>query len=133
MTIVPAANRVIQLIEFSVQGMATASAANQVNIYNITTAGTTGGGAITPSKLNAGYGPASASTVSTTWSVQPTVGAIIVPLGCNANGGIYRWVARPDEVIIAIGGIASALGWSVRPSVGTSTFTVTVVWAEDPF
>jgi hypothetical protein len=134
MTIVPAASTIIQIVEFTVAGCGTASSAAQINIYNITTAGTTGGGAITPSKFNPAYAPASGSTVSTTWSTQPTVGVIIVPLAVNGNGGIYRWVARPGEELYAIGGIAAALGFSIRASLAPSTnFTVSVVWVESPF
>lgn len=135
MTIVPTASRVIQLIEFSVAGLATASSAAQVNIYAITTAGTTGTSPLTPQPLNPAYAPASTVTVSTAWATQPTIGTQpLVPLGVNGNGGIFRWVARPDEVILAIGGVAAALGWSVRASTApTQPYTVSVTWSENPF
>jgi hypothetical protein len=134
-TIVPTASRIIQLIEFSVSGMATASSACDVNIYAITTAGSAGGGALTPQALNPGYAPASTVTVSTTWTTQPTIGTQpLVPLAVNGNGGIYRWVARPDEVILSIGGVAGALGWSVRASTApTQPYTVSCTWSENPF
>jgi hypothetical protein len=135
MTIVPASGRIIQLIEFSVTGQGTASSAAQVNLSNITTAGVTGTGGITPLPLNPGYAPAATAVVSTAWGTQPVIGAIpTVPLGVNANGGIFRWVARPDEVILAIGGLAAALGWSIRCSTtGSGLYTVSVTWSENPF
>jgi hypothetical protein len=135
MTIVPTASRIIQLIEFSVAGMATASSASQVNIYAITTAGSTGSGALTPQPLNPAYAPASTVTVSTAWTTQPTIGTQpLVPLACNGNGGIFRWVARPDEVILSIGGVAAALGWSIRATTApTQPYTISCTWSENPF
>jgi hypothetical protein len=134
LTIVPASGRIIQLIEFSLMGMGSASSPCQVNLYNITTAGVTGGGAITPTPVNPGYAPAATAVVDTTWGTQPVVGSIILPLGVNANGGIFRDVMRPDVVTLAIGGLAAALGWSVRASVVNSgVYTVSVMWAENPF
>lgn len=134
MTIVPAASRIIQLIEFSVSGVATVSSGGQINIYYITTAGSTGGGAITPTPYNLAYAPASTATVNTTWTTQPVVGPLIVPLAVNGNGGIFRWVARPDEVIFCIGGVATVLGFSVRASVApTQPYTISVTWNENPF
>lgn len=133
MTLVPAANRRVQLIEVMVAGMGTASAAGQINVYNVTTAGVTGGGAITPVKFDF-YAPASASTVNTTWATQPVVGAVPqIQLPVNANGGIFRWVARPGEEIYAIGGLSANMEISIRASVGSGTYTTTITWAEDPF
>lgn len=132
MTLVPASNRRVQLIEFSVAGCGTASSAAQINIYQVTTAGATGSGAITANKFDF-YAPAQASSVFTGWTTQPVVGSIIVPLAVNANGGIYRWVARPGEEIYAIGGLATNMQISVRASLAPSTnFTVSIVWMEDP-
>jgi hypothetical protein len=134
-TIVPTASRIIQLIEFSVSGMATASSASCINIYAITTAGTTGTSPLTPQPLNPAYAPASTVTVSTAWTGQPTIGTQpLVPLAVNGNGGVYRWVARPDEVVLAIGGVAAALGWSVRASTApTQPYTISCTWSENPF
>lgn len=132
MTLVPLSNRRVQLIEFTVAGVGTASSAAQINAYQVTTAGVTGGGAITANKFDF-YAPTQASSVFTTWTTQPVVGSIIIPLACNANGGIYRWVARPGEEIYAIGGLATNMQISIRASLAPSTnFTVSIVWMEDP-
>jgi hypothetical protein len=133
MTLTPAANRRVQLIEFTVAGCGTASSAAQINAYQVTTAGASGSGTITSNKFDF-YAPASASTVSTAWTTQPVVGQPIIPLAVNGNGGIYRWVARPGEEVYAIGGLATNMQISIRASLAPSTnFTISIVWVEDPF
>jgi hypothetical protein len=133
-TLVPASSRRIWVTEFSMQGMGTSSAASEVDLLYITTAGVTGGGALTPSKDV--YAPASASTVNTTWGTQPVVGTEPVcgaALCANANGGIYRWTARPGQEANCIGGIANGLGFSLRTRVaGGGNYTVSLTWQEDP-
>lgn len=132
MTFLPAANHPIQIIEISVAGMGTASAANELGVYR-STGGTTGGGAITPTPigkyLSASNTPTANTVVDTTWTGQPTLGGKILALGVNANGGIYRWVARPGEEIIC----ANTDQISLRSAVGTSNVSVFVVFVEDPF
>lgn len=127
MTIIPAASRRIQVIEVSIAGMGTASAANELGVYR-STAGTTGGGALTATKLSTDA-PAAASTVNTTWATQPTLGGKLLALGVNANGGIYRWVARPGEELEFRGGVDQC---SLRSATGTSSVSVHVVVVEDP-
>lgn len=131
LTLVPAASRRIQLVEISVGGMGTASAANELGVFLITTAGTTGGGAPTINKMDF-YAPTAASTLSTTWSAQPTVGGQFLSLPVNSNGGLYRWVARPGEEINVVGGLANSLGLSFRAKVGTGSVSLHIVWIEDP-
>lgn len=132
-TLVPAANRRIWVTECSVGGLGTASAASVINLYPITAAGSVGTGAVTPKPFDF-YGPTAASTVSTLWTTQPVVGAVPwVTLSVNANGGLYRWVARPGQEINIIGGLAGFLGLSVRCSLaGGSNYCVTLTWIEDP-
>jgi hypothetical protein len=127
MTIIPPASRRVQLIEVSISGMGTSSAANEVGIYR-STAGTTGGGAITAAKMSTDA-PAAGSTVDTTWSVQPTLGTKVLALGCNSNGGIYRWVARPGEEIETRGGVDQI---SIRAAVGSGNVSLHAIVVEDP-
>lgn len=94
-TLISASNKRFKLHEVSISGMGTVSAANEVQIAR-STVGTTPGGAQTPTPLIADS-PAAATVADTTWSVQPTLGTVIARLGVNANGGIYRWVAKPGE------------------------------------
>lgn len=130
MTIIPASNHSLQIIEVSVGGMGTASAANELGVYR-STGGTTGGGAITPTpvgRLTSSNPPATGTVVNTTWSAQPTLGGILLGLPVNANGGIYRWVARPGEEIMCV----ASDEISLRAVSGSSNVTVTVVFTDDP-
>lgn len=127
MTLIPASARAIQLIEVSVCGMGTASAANELGVYR-STAGTTGGGPITASKFHTDA-PAAGTVVNTTWAAQPTLGQKVLALGVNANGGIYRWVARPGEEVTFRQAVDQI---SLRSVVGTSSVSVFVVVIEDP-
>jgi hypothetical protein len=130
LTLLPAANHPIQIVEISIAGMGTASAANELGVYR-STGGTTGGGAVTPTPvgkyLSASNTPASATVCDTTWAAQPTLGGKVLALGVNANGGIYRWVARPGEEIVC----ANTDQISLRSAVGTSSVSVHVVFTED--
>jgi hypothetical protein len=131
MTLLPAAAHPIQIVEISVAGMGTASAANSLGVYR-STVGTTGGGAKTPTpvgRYSSTNPPVSTCVVNTTWSTQPTLGGLILVLGVNSNGGIYRWVARPGEEIIC----ANSDEISLRAVTGTGSVSVHVVFNEDPF
>lgn len=131
MTFTPAANRRIQIVEISVAGMGTASAANELGVFDVTTAGVTGASPLTPTKLDR-FAPSAASTINTAWTTQPVVGGEILALGVNANGGIYRWVARPGEEINVTGSATTNFQLSLRSKVGTSNVSVHVVFIEDP-
>lgn len=131
-TLVPAASRRVWVTEIMVAGMGTSSAASQINANRVTTAGATGGGAITASPWDA-FSAASASSLFTTWTTQPVVSASLVSLAVNANGGIYRWVARPGQELNAIGSQATNMQISFRASVnGGGNYTIEVTWIEDP-
>jgi hypothetical protein len=95
-TIVTASGRRSRLVELNVTGQGSSSAAQRV-IAARSTAGTTGGGAITPNKAEHTDQPAAASTVNTTWSVQPTLDTNGVVLGYNALGGANRWTTQPGR------------------------------------
>lgn len=130
MTIIPATNHSLQIIEVSVCGMGTASAANSLGVYR-STGGATGGGAITPTpvgRISSSIPPASGTVVNTTWTTQPTLGGLLLALGVNSNGGIYRWVARPGEEILCV----AADEISLRGITGTGNISVTVVFTDDP-
>lgn len=130
-TFTPAANRLIQIIEVSIGGMGTASSANELGVFDVTTAGVTGAGALTPTKINR-FAPAAASTLNTAWTTQPVVGGQILSLPVNSNGGIYRWVARPGEEITVIGSATTNFQLSFRSKVGTGTVSLHIVFVEDP-
>jgi len=127
MTIIPPSNRRIQVLEISIAGMGTTSAANELGVYR-SSGGTTGGGALTGVKFSSDA-PTAGSTVNTTWSAQPTLAGKVLALGVNSNGGIYRWVAAPGEEIESRGGVDQI---SLRSAVGTGSVSVHVVVQEDP-
>ena len=125
MTLITAANRRLLLHEVSISGMGIASAANEL-LVSRSTGGTTGGGAVTPDKV-VSDAPAAATVVDTTWAAQPTLsGTGLLRLGCNANGGVYRWVAKPGEEIEC----RNAEQLSLRSALGTSSVSVHVVFEE---
>lgn len=132
MTLTPASSRVDWIIEVSIGGMGTSSVAGEMDIYNQTTAGTTGGGAVTAQKFSPDSNSAG-STMNSTWTTQPVVGQPFIALPVNANGGIYRWVARPGEEIVLRGGAAGNFAASYRGKVSTNAVTVHTVVTEDPY
>lgn len=98
LTLTSAAVRRAFLHEVSVSGLGTASAANELDVARATTVGATPT-AQTPEKIDP-HSAAAASTVATAWTTQPVVSAVkLLRLGCNSNGGVYRWVAKPGEEI----------------------------------
>lgn len=124
MTLIAPSNRRIRLVELSVGGMGTASLAQEIAVGR-STGGTTGGGALTAEPLEPDS-VAAGSTVNTTWAAQPTLGNVMLRLPVNANGGIYRWVARPGEEIVA----RNAGQISIRPAVGNGNVSIHAVFEE---
>lgn len=97
-TLTAAASRRAFLHEVSISGMGTASAAGELAVARATTVGVTPT-AQTPEKIDP-HSAAAASTVATAWSTQPVVSSVkLLRLGVNANGGVYRWVAKPGTEI----------------------------------
>ena len=127
-TFISAASRRARFVEVAFGGQGTASAANSI-LVQLSTGGTTGGGALTGGKQNTDL-PTAAETVNTTWAAQPslTAGRIFLTLPVNANGGLYRWVARPG---IQECEYRNAEQISVRSNNGTSNVTGHVSVQED--
>lgn len=103
LTIISPSSRRLRIVEVSVAGRGTTSAAQQF-IASRSTAGTTPGGAITPSKGDSTDQPAAAFTTATTWSVQPTPETNGEVIGWNALGGQNRWVAPGGGILEARNG-----------------------------
>lgn len=124
LTVVASSTKPLRMYLADMKGMGTASAANSVLISR-STGGTTGGGAITPAKMNSGSGAAS-FVVYTTWSAQPTLGDTLFRLGINANGGIDKFQAFPGgEIQIPVSGQLS-----IRSESGTSNALANLVIEE---
>jgi len=127
-TLTSAANRRIRLIELSVTGGGTTSAAQRVHIQNAT-AGTTPGGGITPGKAEHVDQPAAGFTAPTTWVAQPTLAGQPIPVGWNALGGINRWVTppgRPQGMFEARNGEHSSIRAPSGPTYQSAAFTAVV-------
>lgn len=128
-TIVSPANRRARVVEVSVAGRGTTSAAQQVELAR-STIGTSGGGALTPSKFEHSDQPAAASVVNTTWSVQPTIETHRIVMGFNALGGAFRWTAPQGKNAIEA---RNGENISLRASSGVTfqAISVSVVFEED--
>lgn len=125
LTIISASSRRVRIIEISIGGMGTTSAANSVMVQR-STGGTTGGGAITPEKT-IGDAPAASTVVNTTWAAQPSLsGTPLLRLPVNSNGGVYRWVARPGQEIE----LRNGEQLSIRSETGTGNVVTHVVFEE---
>lgn len=124
LTIVASSSKPLRVYMVDVKGMGTASAANEV-LVSRSSSGTTGGGGITPTKLNSGSASASFS-VYTTWSAQPTLGDNLLRMAVNANGGIDKFVAFPGgEIQIPVSGQLS-----IRSASGTSNVVTNLIIEE---
>lgn len=98
------------LTEYDFEGMGTSSAANELGIYRVGTAGVTGSGALTVTPTNPAY-TAWAGTAFGGYSTQPIKGAIIMNVPINANGQRVFWRANPNlnnAISIPAGNVAAA-------------------------
>lgn len=120
MTFVAASTRALIIDAITLGGMGTASAANSVQVCR-STGGTTGGGGITPAPNNPAS-PAAACSVFTTWSAQPTLGAVLDNIPVNANGAVVR---LPYTI-----GVPGSGQISIRSGVGTSNINSKVEFRE---
>ena len=127
LTVIPATTRTFDLIEVSLGGMGTASAANELQVAR-STGGTTSGGAVTAQPLREAQA-AAGFTNATTWTMQPTLGPVLLRLPCNANGGIYRWVRPPGQVITFVDGNTNEQ-LSLRSATGTSSISLHLILEE---
>ena len=113
LTIVASSTKPLRIIMCKVAGADAAPADNTVLLMK-STGGTGPGTAITPTPI-AGNSTASFA-VYTTWSGQPTPGAILHRFEPNANGGIDPFVAVPGgEYSVPVSGQVS-----LRSERGTS-------------
>jgi hypothetical protein len=97
LTIVSPSSRRIRLVQVSIAGRGSTSAAQGLEAAR-STGGTTGGGAVTPNKFDSIDSPAASSTVNTTWAAQPTLETNAIPLGFNALGGAIVYNVPPGAL-----------------------------------
>jgi len=123
-TLVAGASEFANLIEVMVGGEGTTSTAMRSRVQR-SSSGTTGGGAITPSGAKQGFA-ASGIDAFTTWSSQPTAGAVLIPMPFNLNGGGFYWHAGPeDEAKSFVNG-----NMSLEHGLGAGSMTALLSWRE---
>jgi hypothetical protein len=124
MTLICPSTRALKIWALRIGGGGTASAYNEV-LVSRSTGGATGGGALTPTPKST-LSPASGITVNTTWTTQPTIGAVAQRVPINANGAVNNMIFLPGmEIDVPPGGQIS-----IRSAVGTSPVSVEVEFEE---
>lgn len=131
-TIISGATRSFLVIEVDLEGMGTASQANEVGIYRVATAGVTGSGALTftatdvPNMTGTTPALAFSGTGFGGYSTQPIAGALAVNIPINANGQRYFWRANANlNNAVAVQGGNNALGSIGLFPINTAGGTVT--------
>ena len=124
LTLTPPATRKVKLVEVSVSGMGTASAFGEIVVQRSVPG--TGPTAATIEPLDSDA-PAAGSTVADAWTTEPAPGDEILQIGVNENGGIYRWVARPGQEIVARGTGESI---SLHAIAGAGNYVAHIIWEE---
>ncbi len=118
-SVLPTTNRAVKCQEFSFVGLGTASAANEIQVAP----GTTGTGTAVTNIAGQPTDPISSAaagySIGTTWGTAiPTWGANAgLAIGVNANGGVYRWLAKTNFELKAsqnVPGSFGTLNWSCR-------------------
>lgn len=131
-TIISGATRSLLIVELDIEGMGNASAANELGLYRVATAGITGSGALTFVPLYApnmtGTTPALAfsGTGFGGYTTQPIAGALAHPIaGPNSNGQRYFWRCNPNlnNAIPVPGGNNAAGSVAFFPISGTGVIS----------
>lgn len=120
LTIITGATRALKVTEIYLAGTGTASASNVVGLYRVATAGVTGATPVTAVPDNPAS-PAISATNFTAYTTQPVVGALLLAMPVNANGGVFYY--RPmkgDEIEIPAGNVAAGTV-TIRSISGTGT------------
>jgi hypothetical protein len=133
-TLVTAAAKALRIHEIGFVGGGTASAANDIIVTRPTAAGTGAGtSAVTAAPMNPAAPAAGFSNFSTYATTQPTLSTTVggvLRFALNANGGVYRWVAKPGSEILIPAGNNLAGTLSIRSVAGTSVVTGYVIIEE---
>jgi len=132
-TIISGATRSFLVLEYEAQGMGTSSGANEFGIYRVGTAGTTGGGAVTPVSVDANTSiPAFTGTAFASYSTQPIKGTLLKNVPINANGQRVFWRCNPNlnNALVVPGGNVAAGSIALYTISGTSVVTGNMQIAE---
>lgn len=123
-TIIAPASRRVKIYEILLGGLATASAANVLQVAR-STGGATGASGITPVAIQSDS-VAAASVVWSAWTTQPTLANVLLRMPVNSNGGVLRWVALPGNELE----LRNSEQLSLRSEVGTGNISITVFFEE---
>lgn len=129
LTIIAGATRALKLVEIYLAGTGTASASNDVGVYRVATAGVTGAGAITPAPLNPAS-PAAFLTNFTSYTTQPVIGAKLLDIPVNSNGGVGYYRPQAGQEIEIPAGNVAASSVTIRSVSGTGTVAGWVIVEE---
>ena len=123
-TIAASSTKPLRVYMIDSKGADSSSTPNEI-VCARSSGGTTGGGGITPSPINRNSSAASFSAY-TTWTAQPTLGAVLWRLAPNANGGKDTFVAIPGaEIQIPVSG-----QMSLRSASGVSNVVLNLLIEE---
>ena len=122
-TIVSAATRSFLVMELDFEGMAGASAVNEIGLYRVGTAGVTGASALTFTSVDANSTiPAFAGTGFASYTTQPVAGTLLQNIPINGNGQRYFWRCNPNlnNALVVPGGAVAAGSIMLAPISGSS-------------
>lgn len=129
LTLISGSNRRIRVLQLQIGGTGASSAAQGATMAR-STAGTTPGGGITPSKGEHTDQPAANFTTATTWAAQPTLETNGVELNWNALGGWAPWSAGQNKSLFEA---RNGECISIRPAAGHTpqNINISVLVEED--
>ena len=124
-TVMASTTRSLLITELDFEGMASASAPNEIGLYRVGTVGTTGGTALVFTSVDANSTiPAFAGTGFSTWTTQPIAGSLLQNMPLNGNGQRYFWRCNPNmnNAIVVPGGGPTIAGAQIMlaPITGAS-------------
>ena len=125
LTCISGSSRRIRVVEVSVAGRGSSSAAQQLQVGR-STAGTTPGAAITPGKADYSDQPAANFTTATTWVAQPTLETNYEVVGWNALGGANRWIPPKGTLLEARNGENISIRAPSGPTYQATSFSVII-------
>jgi hypothetical protein len=141
LTIVSGAVRSLLIVELDAEGMGNSSAANEIGMYRVGTAGSGSATAVSPvpspilapnmtgtTPALAFSGAANASYATT----QPTLSTLLHTIPLNANGQRYFWRANPNlnNAYPVPGGANAAGSVTFAPISGSSAVSLRVGFIE---
>ena len=131
-TVISNATRSFGVTEIDITGMGTTSAANEVGLFRVATAGVTGGGAIVPAPTNPAFS-AFGGVVNTTWGTQPVTAATTFhTMPFNNAGQRYQWTSQLNaaKILWSPGGATAAGTMSFRALTISGNITARVQLVE---